>query len=44
MTEREFVYWLRGFFELMKAGPKTPDKTVLTAWQEFTEERGGEDE
>jgi hypothetical protein len=33
MTEKEFCYWLKGFFELMAAGPKCPDKLVLTANQ-----------
>lgn len=33
MNEREFCYWLKGFFEILSAGPKVPDKLVLTAEQ-----------
>lgn len=33
MTEQNFCYWLKGFFELLEAGPKNSDKLVLTAAQ-----------
>lgn len=33
MTPENFTYWLKGFFELLEAGPKTPEKLVLTAEQ-----------
>lgn len=33
MSPQEFCYWLKGFFELMDAGPKRAEKLVLTAKQ-----------
>lgn len=33
MNEREFCYWLRGFFEILEKGDKRPEKLVLTAEQ-----------
>ncbi len=33
MTERDFCYWLKGFFELISVGPKTSEKLVLTVCQ-----------
>lgn len=33
MTPENFAYWLKGFFELLEAGPKTTEKLVLTKEQ-----------
>lgn len=33
MDAVNFTYWLKGFFELIEAGPKTSEKLVLTAEQ-----------
>ena len=33
MTPENFCYWMKGFFELLEAGPKTPEKLVLTIEQ-----------
>lgn len=33
MTPENFTYWLKGFFELIEAGPKIPEKLVLTVKQ-----------
>jgi hypothetical protein len=36
MTSRDFVYWLQGFFELDKSGPKRSEKLSLTPEQTET--------
>lgn len=33
MTPENFCYWLQGYFELLNAGPKTPEKLTLTVEQ-----------
>lgn len=33
MTAQEFAYWLKGYFELLSAGPKTGEKVTLTVEQ-----------
>lgn len=33
MTASEFCYWLKGYFELLGAGPKSAEKPTLTAEQ-----------
>jgi hypothetical protein len=33
MEAKEFCYWLKGYFELLEAGPKQAEKLVFTAEQ-----------